>query len=108
MIDTDAASRLILEAERLTFSKDSLLQVRMPSSTMTSKGQITVPKTIREALRLETGDRVQFRLREDGVVEMLPETGDLMELFGVLKPHKHKHVSLEDMNRAISRGGSRR
>ena len=104
----DAAPLLSSHTNRLTFGKEFSLWVTMPSSTMTSKGQITVPKTIREALRLETGDRVQFRLREDGVVEMLPETTDLMELFGVLKPREHKHVTIEDMNRAIIRAGSRR
>ena len=79
----------------------------MPFSTMTSKGQITVPKTIRDTLQLETGDRVQFRLRDDGVIEMSPETGDLMALFGILKPPKNKQVTIEEMERAIRRGGSR-
>ncbi len=80
----------------------------MPRSTMTSKGQITVPKPIRDALQLDTGDSVQFRLREDGVVEMQAETGDVMSLFGVLKPRKKKHVTIEEMGRAIRSGGSRR
>lgn len=80
----------------------------MPFGKLTSKGQITVPKSIRDALRLETGDRVQFRLREDGVVEMLPETGDLISLFGVLKPPKDKSVTIEEMDRAIKRGAAGR
>ena len=80
----------------------------MPFSTITSKGQITVPKSIRDALQLEKGDRVQFRLREDGVVEMTPETGDILALFGILTPPKRKHVSLDDMKRAVREGGSRR
>jgi AbrB family looped-hinge helix DNA binding protein len=57
----------------------------MPTSTLTSKGQITLPKEIRKALELEQGDRVAFRLREDGVVELVPETLDLMDLCGVFK-----------------------
>ncbi len=79
----------------------------MPFSTMTSKGQITVPKAIRDALQLEAGDRVQFRLRDDRVVEMSPETGDILALFGILKPPKKKQVTLEAMELAIRRGGSR-
>lgn len=79
----------------------------MSFSTMTSKGQITVPKAIRDLLQLETGDRVTFRLRDDGVVEMLPETGDLNSLFGILKPRKGKSVTIEGMERAIRSGGSR-
>lgn len=91
----------------LTLSKNYLLKVRMRYSTITSKGQITIPKTIRAALQLEKGDRVQFRLRDDGVVEMLPETGDLNALFGILKPPKGKQVTIEAMERAIRRSGSR-
>ena len=79
----------------------------MPYSTRTSKGQITIPKTIRDELRLEAGDRVNFRLRDDGVVEMLPETGDLNSLFGVLKPAKSRSVTIEGMERAIRRGASK-
>jgi antitoxin PrlF len=72
---------------------------------VTSKGQITIPKAIRDALALETGDRVAFRLREDGVVEMEPETVDLLSLCGMIKP-KVRGVSVEQMNQAIrSRGG---
>jgi AbrB family looped-hinge helix DNA binding protein len=37
----------------------------MPSSTVSSKGQITVPKEIREALRVGSGDRVLFIVRAD-------------------------------------------
>jgi len=80
----------------------------MTRSTMTSKGQITIPKTIRDALQLDTGDSVQFRLREDGVVEMQPETGDVMSLFGIMKPRGKKHVTIEQMGHAIRSGGSRR
>ncbi len=98
---------LIIKSDILTLCKYSLLEVRMPSSTLTSKGQITVPKIIREALRLEAGDRVNFRLREDGVVEMLPETGNLSSLFGVLKPPTGKSVTIDGMERAIRQRGSR-
>ena len=73
----------------------------MAESTVTSKGQITIPKQIREALGLDTGDRVAFRIREDGVVEMYPETLDLMSLCGILRPKK-RGVSLDDMQAAIS------
>lgn len=77
----------------------------MAASTLTSKGQITIPKEVRDAMGLETGDRVAFRVLENGVVEMVPETLDLMYLFGVLKPGK-KGVSLEEMEESISREAS--
>lgn len=79
----------------------------MPSSTVTSKGQITIPRAVREALSLKAGHRVSFILREDGVVEMRPETVDLMSLFGVIKP-RIKGVSLRAMDEAVRRAASRR
>ncbi len=77
----------------------------MPSATFTSKGKITVPKKVREALCLEAGHRVAFILREDGVVEMRPETVDLMSLFGAIKP-RTTGVTLEDMDEAIRRSAA--
>ncbi len=78
----------------------------MPRSTLTSKGQITLPKEIREHLALETGDRVNFEIRE-GIVVLEPETTDIRTLRGIVK-HRGRRVSLEDMQEAIRRGASRR
>jgi AbrB family looped-hinge helix DNA binding protein len=72
----------------------------MPTSTLTTKGQITIPRQIRAALNLRTGDQLVFHLRDDGVVEMQPEKVDLMSLFGALDPPV-KGVTLEDMEAAI-------
>ena len=77
----------------------------MPSATITSKGQVTIPQEIRKALGLETGDKVFFRLTESGVVEMQPETLDLMSLCGSLKP-RVRGVTLKDMERAIEEGAT--
>jgi AbrB family looped-hinge helix DNA binding protein len=77
----------------------------MATATVTSKGQITIPKEVREALGLETGQRVAFRLKQDGVVEMRSENLDLMSLCGILKP-KVKGVTLEDMEKAILKGAT--
>jgi antitoxin PrlF len=72
----------------------------MAVATVTSKGRITIPKEVREALGLETGHRVAFQFKEDGVVEMRSENLDLMLLCEILKP-KVKGVILADMERAI-------
>lgn len=77
----------------------------MATATVTSKGQITIPKPIREALELEPGDRVAFRLDDEGRVILEPETLDLMELFGTLKPTV-KGITLEDMRRVIRARGA--
>ena len=73
----------------------------MPVSALTSKGQITIPKAIRDALKIDAGDRVSFVLRDDGVVEMIPETVELLSLFGMVKP-KRRGVTLADMEQAIA------
>ena len=77
----------------------------MPTATMTSKGQITIPKEVREVLGLEAGHRISFQIREDGVVEMLPETVDLMSLCGIFKPAV-QGLSVEDMKEAARRGAA--
>ena len=77
----------------------------MSSATMTSKGQITIPKEVRDAVGLETGRRVSFLVREDHVVEMRPDEVDLLSLCGILKP-KVKGVTLEDMEEAIRLGAT--
>jgi AbrB family looped-hinge helix DNA binding protein len=77
----------------------------MAAATMTSKGQITIPKEIREALGLETGHRVSFQMREDGVVEMSSANLDVMSLCGALKPSV-RGVTLEGMEEAIRKGAA--
>jgi AbrB family looped-hinge helix DNA binding protein len=77
------------------------------TATLTSKGQITLPKEVREALGVGTGDRVEFVAEEKGVYKVIPATRDVRSLKGLLsKPAKP--VSVEDMNRAIARGASKR
>ena len=72
----------------------------MPTATITSKGQITIPKPVRDELGLQEGDRVAFRVLEDGRVVVEPETVDILDLKGALKP-KRKGISLADMDEAI-------
>ena len=78
----------------------------MSGSKITSKGQITVPKMVREALALLPGDRMSFLIHDDGTVTVEAETVDLPSLRGVVKPGG-RHVSIEQMNEAIARGGTR-
>ena len=74
----------------------------MPSSTLTSKGQITIPKEVREALGIQAGDRVAFVVRDD-VVELRPETVDLRTLYGVLKRRgQRKPISVRQMDRDVA------
>jgi len=78
----------------------------MATATMTSKGQITVPKEVRDALGVRPGDRLAFRARDDGSFVVEAETVDLMTLRGALKP-KRRGVTVEAMNEAIRRTAGR-
>ncbi|MGA7981624.1 MAG: AbrB/MazE/SpoVT family DNA-binding domain-containing protein [Chromatiaceae bacterium] len=73
-------------------------------ATVTSKGQITLPKALRDHLHLTAGDRVEFILEENNVVRMVPRTTSVTRLKGML-PRPERPVSLEEMTEAIARGG---
>lgn len=51
-------------------------------ATLTSKGQITIPKDVRDALHLRPGDRLDLVLQADGTVRMLPITGSVRRASG--------------------------
>lgn len=53
-------------------------------ATMTSKGQLTIPKRVRERLGLHAGDRVEFVEREGGEVVLTKRTGTFEDLAGIL------------------------
>ena len=77
----------------------------MPTATITSKGQITLPKEVREALGVTTGDRVEFVAEEKGSYKVVAATRDVSHLKGLV-PKPAKPVSIEAMNRAVARAGS--
>ena len=79
----------------------------MPTATLTSKGQITVPKEVRDRLRVKTGDALEFQVSEDGEIIVRPARGQLRELKGLLRQVRRRPVSLEAMERAIQRRGKR-
>jgi len=75
----------------------------MVLATVTSKGQTTIPKEIRDYLHLRTGDEIAFYI-QDGHVLIKPMTGDAAELKGSLKKYASRPISVEDMNEAVHRG----
>ena len=70
----------------------------MTETTLTSKGQVTVPREIRERLGLESGDKLSFTLLSDGTVVMRAKTRRLADLAGVLTRPGQPKVSIEDIN----------
>lgn len=75
-------------------------------ATLTSKGQITLPKPIRDALSLKPGDRISFTLEGPRRVRMEPNVLSVKAIRGVFKSTKKKVVSLRAMQQAIRKRGS--
>ena len=73
----------------------------MPTATLTSKGQITMPKPVRDLLRLQTGDPVDFVVSDDGEVRVRAGHVDVHTLQGLLHRPGRKPVSLQQMDDAI-------
>jgi AbrB family looped-hinge helix DNA binding protein len=74
----------------------------MITSTISSKGQVTIPKKIREFLKVGTFDKIVFIPLEDGRVLITSKQNPAAALFGMLK-HRglKKPVSVEDMQKTV-------
>jgi AbrB family looped-hinge helix DNA binding protein len=68
-------------------------------ATLTSKGQTTIPKEIRDSLGIKPGDRMTFTLMPDGTVVMRVKRKSVMDLAGVLHKKGRKPVSIAQMSR---------
>jgi antitoxin PrlF len=79
----------------------------MPSATLNSKGQLTLPKAIRDLLRLRAGDRVEFIVK-GAVVVLRPATVPVRDLKGALHRRGIKPLSIEEMSAIIRRRGAGR
>jgi AbrB family looped-hinge helix DNA binding protein len=67
------------------------------ATTMTTKGQVTVPRAIRDRLGLKAGDKMAFTMLSDGTVVMRPKTRRLADLAGSLTRPGQPRVAIEDM-----------
>jgi AbrB family looped-hinge helix DNA binding protein len=76
----------------------------MALATLTSKGQITIPKQVRQNLGISTGDRVEFIETSPGHYEVLAVTRDIKTLKGIVG-EADKVISIEEMNTAIAKMG---
>ena len=74
-------------------------------ATITSKGQVTVPKPIRDSLHLRPGDKLDFLL-DDGELRVAPVKSSVTALKGML-PKPATPVTLEQMDEAIARASRR-
>jgi antitoxin PrlF len=78
----------------------------MATATLTSKGQVTIPAAVREALGLGAGDRLEFVEVEKGRFELVPGKQSVKALKGLIKKPS-KPVSVASMNEAIKQQGSK-
>lgn len=76
----------------------------MTTATLSTKGQITIPKDVRTRLGIDTGDRVEFVEIQDGVFQIVAATQDVQALKGIV-PKPKKPVTIEQMNQAVAEMG---
>ena len=69
------------------------------AATLTSKGQTTIPKEIRESLGMKAGDRMTFTLMPDGTVVMRVKNKSITQLAGMLYKKGRKPVPIEQLSR---------
>ncbi len=75
----------------------------MQESTVTIKGQTTLPKDVRNALQLHPGDRVRYMILDGGEVRLV-RSQPVAQLAGLLKGKTSRMVSLDEMEQAIAKG----
>lgn len=75
----------------------------MATATLTSKGQITLPKEVREHFHLAAGDRLDFVIKSDGEVQVQPVTGSYKDLRGMVRRPGRPSPSDDDLDRELVR-----
>ena len=80
----------------------------MPLATVTSKGQITIPKEVRDRLQLRSGDQLDFVALEDGTVALRKRALRVDDVFGAFAHRANRTVSVEEMDAAIAASATAR
>ena len=79
----------------------------MTESTLTLRGQTTLPKAVRQALGLKPGDRLRYIILDDGEVRLL-RRGSIDDLEGMLRNPSRGVASLDDMDDGVAAGAAER
>jgi|AntDeeMetagen681_2_1112603.scaffolds.fasta_scaffold00007_96 AbrB family looped-hinge helix DNA binding protein len=74
-------------------------------STVSEKGQLVIPKDIRQALDVQRGDKLTWVMEDDGTIRVTVARGDLMALKGSIKS-AGRSISTEEMDEAVKAGAS--
>ena len=73
----------------------------MALATITTKGQVTIPKSVRDSLMLSTGDKIEFLVTDKREALIRPISKKVDEVFGILHKPGRKTVSVEEMDATI-------
>jgi AbrB family looped-hinge helix DNA binding protein len=68
-------------------------------ATLTSKGQTTIPKEIRDGLAMKPGDKMTFTLLPDGTVLMRVKNKSVMSVAGRLHKKGRKPLPVKELSR---------
>ena len=77
----------------------------MTESSLTTKGQTTLPKAVRHALDLQPGDRLRYVILDDGQVRLMRMV-PAASLAGILRREGQRPVTLQDMEQAVAQGAA--
>jgi antitoxin PrlF len=80
--------------------------MQLRKATVTSKGQITIPKDIRDILKIGPGDQIDFIINNQGKIYIEPRKYDCRDMKGLFYKKGRKPATLEDMEKAIKKGAS--
>jgi antitoxin PrlF len=80
----------------------------MPTATVTSKGQVTIPKAVRDLMHIGAGDQIDFVVTDRGDILVRGVNLDIRALRGLLRRPRRINVSVEEMDAAVLRQHSRK
>lgn len=74
----------------------------MPTATITSKGQVTIPKKIRDQLGLQAGDTLSFEIEPGDKITVRPEKGSSDTAYGILHRENQEALTVEEMDTGVA------
>lgn len=74
----------------------------MATATITSKGQVTIPKKIRDKLGLQAGDHLNFDIDSEGKIIIQPEKKDTDTAYGILQRDNQETLTIEEMDSGVA------
>ncbi len=75
----------------------------MPVATITNKGQVTIPKKVRDAMNLHFGDKIEFVCEEEGIITVRPVKKSVDAVFGRLYKKDRRALLTEEIDERVRR-----